>query len=431
MRSLKLAIATQEHVSPTRHFYYDVSSIEITRGEGIYVYDREGREYIDCGSGTFNLSLGYSHPEVVAAMREQMELLIHCSSSFPTRATVALVDELVKVSPPNLDRVHLKVSGGSTANEGAIKMAQMATGKHQVISLFRSHLGQTMMMTQLSGNAFRREPFPAFGCSGLNVPDPYCHRCFYKHTPETCGMLCVERIHDFLEYASSGNVACILVEPISGNGGNILPPPGYFDALRKLCDEHKILLILDEIQTGFGRTGFMFGAEYFGVRPDILTFGKGLGGSGAQVAGILTESRYAGLPVEHHGFTYGANALAAAAGLKTLEIIQRPDFLQNVRTVGAHIMRRLEEIKRHTSMIDDVRGAGLMIGMEVVDSGGKPSAELANKLAHDAVDLGLLLRTSRYGRGNVVKVRPALNITLAEADKICDRLEQLFKRVAS
>jgi 4-aminobutyrate aminotransferase-like enzyme len=412
------------------YFYYQVEDRTITHGEGIQVFDSEGRSYIDCGAGTFNLSLGYSHPEIVRVIRDQAERLVHCSSSYQTDPTRTLVEELVRVSPLNLNRVHLKVSGGSTANEGAIKMAMVATGRHEVITLFRSHLGQTMMMTQLSGNAFRREPFPGGWGGSLKVPDPYCRRCFYKQRPDSCKMLCVERISDFMEYASSGQVACIVVEPISGNGGNIVPPPGYFPALRAFCDQHGIVLILDEVQTGFGRTGSMFAAQHFDVRPDILTFGKGLGGSGAQVAGILTEPKYQVLPIEHHSFTNGANVLAAAAGVKTIEILERPGFLENVKRTGAHIRTRLRDLARRFRFIGDVRGVGLMIGFEIDGPDGAPDVALTNTLAARAPQHGLLLRTSRYGRGNVIKIRPPLTLSLDEADLICDRLDALFARAS-
>jgi 4-aminobutyrate aminotransferase len=196
--------------------------------------------------------------------------------------------------------------------------------------------------------------------------------------------------------------------------------------LRKLCDEHEILLIVDEIQTGFGRTGTMFAIEQFNVRADIMTFGKGLGGSGAQIAGILAEQRWQGLPLEHHAFTFGGNILAAAAGAKTLEILQRPGFLENVRTTGAHILDRLRVLAHRFPVIGDVRGLGLMIGFEVVEPGNVPSPALANEIAHRGFEHGLLLRLSRYGRGNVVKIRPPLTLTLAEADLICDRLEDLL-----
>lgn len=409
------------------HIYYPVSDTVMLRGEGIYLYDSEGRSYIDCASATFNLSLGYSHPAVIQAITDQAAQLIHITSSFQSAPINELVAKLVELSPKNLTKVHLKVSSGSVANEGAIKMAQLATGKRDVISMFRSHLGQTMMMASLSGNGFRKEPFPLLYSGGLQVPDPYCHRCFYNQKKETCGMLCVQRIDDFVEYASSGQVAAVVVEPISGNGGNIVPPDGYFQALRQFCDDNDIVLIFDEIQTGIGRTGHMFAADHFGVEPDAITVAKGLGGSGAQVAGILTNEKLAGLPGHHHSFTYGANLLAAAAANATLDIISKPEFLANIRATGNHILGRLEDMRGRYRQIGDVRGVGLMIGFEMEADGGDPDVDLTNHLAKKAMEHGLIMRTSRYGYGNVLKIRPPLTLTLTEADLICDRLEELFE----
>ena len=411
----------------TDHIYYPVSDTQMLRGEGVYLYDSDGRSYIDCASATFNLSLGYGHPVVIKAIKDQAEKLIHITSSFQSQPINELVGKLVALSPKNLTKVHMKVSSGSAANEGAIKMAQVATGKRDVITMFRSHLGQTMMMASLSGNSFRKEPFPLLYPGGVHVPDPYCHRCFYKQQPDSCGMLCVDRIDDFVEYASSGQVAAVVVEPISGNGGNVVPPDGYFPALRRFCDENGIMLIFDEIQTGIGRTGRMFAAEHFGVEPDAITIAKGLGGSGAQVAGILTGEHMAGLGANHHSFTYGANLLAAAAANATLDVVSQPDFLANVRTVGDHILARLHDIRTRYRQVGDVRGIGLMIGFELENPNGEPNVALTNHLAKAAMNHGLILRTSRYGFGNVLKIRPPLTLTMTDADLICDRLEQLFE----
>ncbi|MFD9478707.1 MULTISPECIES: aspartate aminotransferase family protein [Streptomyces] len=399
-------------------------------GEGIYLYDSDGRGYIDCASATFNLSLGYRHPAVIKAIKDQADELIHVSSSFQTDPINSLSARLVDLAPKRLTKAHLKVSGGSVANEGAIKMAQLATGRRDVVTMFRSHVGQTMMMASLSGNAFRRAPFPTLYPGGMQVPDPYCHRCFYGQKEGSCGLMCVDRISDFLEFASSGSVAAILVEPISGNGGNIVPPDGYFPKLRELCDDHGIKLIFDEIQTGIGRTGRMFAAEHFGVEPDAMTVGKGLGGSGAQVAAILASDELSGLPTSDHSFTYGANLLAAAAGLATLDIIDDPAFLANVRATGERILGRLAEMATRHACISDVRGVGLMIGIEIADAAGKPDSDLTNHLADKAMDHGLMLRTSRYGHGNVLKIRPPLVLTLEEADLICDRFDALLKQHA-
>lgn len=406
--------------------YYPVSKAKMVRGEGVYLYDEEGVGYIDCASATFNLSLGYSHPAVIAAMKAQVESLVHITSSFQSDPINELARKLISHAPKNMTQVHPKVSGGSVANEGAIKMAQRATGKSDVITLFRSHLGQTMMMTSMSGNAFRRMPFPNLFPGSLQVPDPYCYRCFYDKKPNNCGMICVSRIDDFLEYASSGRVAAIVVEPISGNGGNVVPPDGYFQELRKLCDKNDIVLIFDEIQTGIGRTGQMFAAQHFGVEPDVITTAKGLGGSGAQVAAIITNKRLAGMPSSQHSFTYGSNLMAAAAANVTLDIISQPEFLANVRATGDLILLRLRDMQRRYRCIGDVRGVGLMIGFEIVKHDSSEDVKLTNVLADKAMEYGLILRTSRYGVGNVLKIRPPLILTMQEANKICDRLEELF-----
>jgi 4-aminobutyrate aminotransferase-like enzyme len=288
-----------------------------------------------------------------------------------------------------------------------------------------------MMMTSMSGNAFRKAPFPMLYPGSLQVPDPYCYRCFYGQDRAGCGLMCVDRLDDFLEYASSGRVAAIVVEPISGNGGNIVSPDGYLPALRQFCDRHGIALILDEIQTGIGRTGRMFAAQHFGVEPDAITAGKGLGGSGAQVAAILTNDRLAGLPGHHHSFTYGANLLAAAAASVTLDIVGQPEFLANVTATGSHIMARLAELQRRFPCIGDVRGVGLMIGVELIKEDREPDVALTNELAARSMEHGLIMRTSRYGHGNVIKIRPPLILTMAQADEICDRFESLLSAVTS
>ncbi|KYD05612.1 aspartate aminotransferase family protein [Bacillus atrophaeus] len=421
-------MGTKEITNPDS-LYYKVDDVVMERGEGIYLYDQEGNEYIDCASATFNLNLGYSNKEVIDTVKDQADKLIHVTSSYQTDAVNKLAEKLVEISPDNLTKVHPKVSSGSAANEGAIKMAQYYSGKTDVISLFRSHLGQTYMMSALSGNSFRKEPFSPQFSFGLQVPDPYCNRCFYNQKPGSCGMLCVERINDFIEYASNGKVAAMIVEPISGNGGNVVPPKDYFKQLRKLCDEHDIALIFDEIQTGFGRTGKMFAADHFDVKPNMMTVAKGLGGTGFQVAATLTEEKYTGLPGYTHSFTYGSNVLASAAACKTIDIMQRPGFLENVTVVGNYIMDSLEKMKEDFTFIEDVRGVGLMIGVEIVKENNVPDVELTNYIADKAMEYGLILRTSRYGFGNVFKIRPPLTITLSEAELLCFKLRKLLEDI--
>lgn len=412
------------------YFFAPTEDVVIDRGQGIYLWDSKGKKYIDCAAATFNLSLGYSNQEVLEAVAEQAGKLVHVTSSYMCEPVAKLVEKLVEVTPKSLTKIHLKVSGGSTANEGAIKMAHYYNKKAGVISLFRSHVGQSIFTMNVSGLGFRREPFANFGNSGIvHVPPAYCHRCFYEKTPDSCGMLCASRIEEYIKYACNGNISAMILEPILGNGDNIIPPREYFVKLRELADKYEFALIFDEIQTGIGRTGHMFAAQYFDVEPDIMTIAKGLGGTGFQIAAIACKEEYSKMEPYHLSFTYGSNSISSAAGLKTLEIITRDGFLDNVTVVGNYIVDRLNKSKEKNSFIGDVRGVGLMIGFEIEDINGEESLALAKKIQKLAFEKGLIMRGSRYGKGNVLKIRPALIVTMDEAKLICDILDDVFDEV--
>lgn len=409
---------------PAEPFYYDVGQTVMVRGEGIYLFDQTGRRYLDCISGTFNLLLGHNHPAILAAVKEQMDRLVFAGSTFQSEPVSALADALIRICPPNLTRVHLRSPGGSTANEGAIRIAQNVTGKRDVITMFRGHLGQTMATISMSGFAFHRAPFPYHYPGAVHVPDPYCYRCFYGQEPESCALPCVSRIADFIKYASSGSVACLILEPIFGVGGNITPPARYFQELKQLCEEQDIILIFDEVQTGFGRTGHFFAADHFGVSPHMMTFAKGVTGSGFPLGGILTEPRLMGLPRVHHGFTYGGYPVAAAAALKTIEIISEPSFLPSVRRVGAALKERLRALMARFDFIGDVRGVGLMLGVEIIGPGKRADPARTQDLARRLFERGMIIRISEHGRGNVFEVRPSLILTEEQAHEIADRFEE-------
>ncbi|HMA46734.1 MAG TPA: aspartate aminotransferase family protein, partial [Frankiaceae bacterium] len=331
--------------APPGPFSYPTGDVTLVRGQGVRLWDDTGRRYLDGISGTFNLPLGHGHPRVVAAVREQAGTLAYASSSFQTRPVRELAAALVRLSPPHLTRVHLRSTGGSTANEGAIRIAQHATGRRDVVTMFRGHLGQTIATAGMSGYASRRAPFPASVAGRLVVPDPYCFRCFYRQRPQDCGLWCVERIADFLRYAGDGQAAAVLVEPVCGVGGNVVPPPGYLAELRRFCDERGIVLVFDEVQTAFGRTGHMFAADHFGVAPDMITVAKGLSGLGLPLGAVLLTDRLAGLDRQYHSFTSGGQPLAAAAALATLEVITAPGFLDRVRRVGGLLMGELTALR--------------------------------------------------------------------------------------
>lgn len=402
------------------------SAIFAVDAYGVYVKDDSGREYIDCASGTFDQPLGHKHPALVAAIRSQAENLAYVGTPFMSSLLVELAEKLVSIAPPGLSAVHLRDITGSTAIEGAIKIAQVATGKRDVITLFGSHHGQTALTTDASGNSFRRGPYPTHYAGMLQVPAPYCLRCFYRQKFPQCEMLCVSRIEQFIEHASSGSIAALIVEPILGNGGNIVPPPGYFAGLRELCDRHGMLLIVDEVQTGMGRLGTMFATEHFGIRPHMMVLAKGLGGPAPRGA-ILLEKQLQQMPRYQHSSTGASSLLSAATALATIEVLQQPGFLEGVRQRGRYLGDRLHALSTKFGFIAEARGVGFMWGLEIVGSDGKPDVELCNRLVAGGPYYGLMLRSSRYGFGNVLKVRPPLIMTLAEIDEMTQRLEALFE----
>ena len=408
-------------------------NVQFTKGSGIRLYTPEKEEYLDAVSGTFNLALGYSYPELVDALKNQVEELIHVSSSFTGQLAQEVLDSILEHAPEHITDGWMRDIIGSTANEGAVKIANKYNGKNEVISLSLSHHGQTLFATSISGNAFRRRSFSntLVTQNGI-VPAPYCYRCPYsaKGAP-ACGYLCAEAIYDHAQYASNGNVSCLILEPILGNGGNIIPPEGYFERIRKICDELDIVLIADEVQTGIGRTGYMFASEHYDIQPDIITLAKGLGGIGIPAAAIIYRSEFAVLEKFEHSYTSGGNLLSLTASQKTMEVVSREGFLENVRENGKVLGSLLLQLKeKYGHVIGDVRGIGYMWGLEIVDREGAPDVKLTNHIIDTALEEhNLILRGSRYGFGNVVKVRPALTATLDDIEEICARLDKLFSQL--
>ncbi|CDN42722.1 MULTISPECIES: aspartate aminotransferase family protein [Paenibacillus] len=397
-------------------------------GKGIKLIDDSGAEYLDGVSGTFNLSLGYNHPYVVEKVQEQVGNLTHMSSSFTEPYVNEVLDHLVEYAPNGINAGWMRDITGSTANECATKIAQKYTESTDIISLFLSHHGQTQFATGISGNAFRRRKFPnSAAANSLHVPAPYCYRCPFNASRPNCGFQCIEAISDHIEYASSGSVACMIIEPILGNGGNIIPPDGYFERLRKLCDEYNLILIADEVQTGIGRTGYMFASELFDIRPDMITLAKGLGGIGVPVAAVLMQSRLDVLEKHEHSFTSGSNLISVTAAKSTLDVVSEPGFLDEVKLKGEILGELLGELAEKHSCIGEARGVGLMWGLEIVDSEDAPDVAKANAAIERAFsDQRLILRGSRYGFGNVVKVRPSLTVTADELVEIVGRLDSVL-----
>ncbi|MEU4160659.1 aspartate aminotransferase family protein [Actinoplanes sp. NPDC026670] len=391
-------------------------------GDGIYLHVR-GERFIDCASGTFNVSLGYSAPEIIEALHAQLDRTAHLSSDFTRSRSAEIFDLMRDDLPEHIGAFWFRDITGSGANEAAIRIVQKATGRSDIVSLFLSHHGQTVGTTGVSGNAFRQRSFSLPFPHSVKMPGPDCANCFYGQTPGSCAMLCARRLEDFVEFASSGRVAAVVVEPIMGNGGNIVPPPEWYSVLRETCDRLGVLIIADEVQTGFGRTGSFFASTGYAaaLRPDVITFAKGAGGVGIPVAGVLMRPELDVLEPWEHSSTSGANPLALVALEETIRYLRGHRVLDGVRVAGDLLQRGLLALSRTFREMTGVRGVGLMQAFDL-----PTSVDVAQFIALGRRH-GLLLRGSRYGFGRTVKVRPPLIITPEQVDDLLARLHETLR----
>lgn len=376
------------HLSPVWTHY---TPIVVDHAKGCYVYDDQNQAYLDftCGIGVTNT--GHCHPKVVAAIREQAGKILHAQANILVhQPMLELVQELRTIVHPSIDGFFF-TNSGAEAIEGAVKLARMATGRPNVIVFqgsFHGRTGQTMAMTT-SKTIYRAgyQPLPA----GVFVtPFPYAYR--YGWAEETTSQWCLNEL-DFLLHSQTApnETAAILIEPVLGEGGYVVPPSSFLMGLREICDQHGIMLIFDEVQSGFGRTGKWFAQEHFNIVPDIMTVAKGLA-SGMPLAGVfsrldLMEKWTPG----SHGGTYGGNAVASAAALATICAIRDEDMLGNAHVRGVQLLMGLRKLQEEYPVIGDVRGLGLMIGIEFTGSDGKPAKAIAKAIIQACQDHKLLL----------------------------------------
>lgn len=402
------------------------NNFEKYQGEGIYLLI-ENKRYIDCASGTFNLSLGYSEKSIINELKLQMDRCCHLPSQFTHERSRQVYKQMEPYLPEHIKSFWFRDIIGSTANECAVRIAQKYTGKFEVLSLFASHHGQSLLTTEISGNAFRKKNFSNNSSIGLKIPSYNCANCFYSQTKENCNLECALRMEDFIEYASSGSIAALIIEPVQGNGGNIVPKDGYFKIVRRICDKYNILIIADEVQTCFGRTGTFFASNGFAkdLKPDIITFAKGAGGIGIPVAGVLMRKELDILEKWEHSTTSGANPLALTAMSATINYIEKHNILENVNKCGNLLKAGLLKLSKKHFAVKNVTGLGLMCAFDL------SNRKFVNKLLEIAYENGLIVRASRYDFGTAIKVRPPLIVTEEEIHliiKILDKsLEQLEK----
>jgi 4-aminobutyrate aminotransferase len=405
----------QEVISPS---YARAYPFAMERGKGTEVWDVDGNRFLDFAAGIAVTATGHSHPKVVRAIQEQAEKFIHISSDFYHQSWVELGERLDHIAPFKEDAVSFMTNSGTESVEAAIKLARYHTGATQFIGFLGAFHGRTLgSLSFTASKPLYHEGFYPLMSGVVHVPYPNPYRPVLAAKPgEDCGETVVRYIEEQLlgKLLPSEDVAGILVESIQGEGGYLVPPLGFFPALRALCDRHDILLIVDEVQSGMGRTGKWWAIEQFGVEPDIVCVGKGVA-SGIPLGAIIARKSVATWPLGSHGNTYGGNPIACAAALATLDLI-RDEYLQNAREVGEYALDALNEIAVRHPSVGQVRGIGLMIGVEFVmdKQTREPAHDLRDRVVDHAFRRGLL--TLGCGK-STIRFSPPLSISRSEVDE--------------
>ena len=419
----------QEVIAPGQQRIALLSELALASGRGAAVTDLDGNTYLDFFAGVAVASLGHAHPRYVAAVEAQLRRI--SVGSFTTENRLRLLRLIAKLAPGALGRTQL-FSSGAEAVEAAFRLAMSYTGKHEVVGFWGGFHGKTAGVMGLIGDESKHGWGPLPG-GRSSVPYADCCRCPFKLTYPSCGMACVEFARQSIKRTTAGAVAAIIIEPVQGTAGNVVPPPEFLPAVQSIAHEIGALLIADEMITGFGRTGRWFGCNHTGVVPDVMTVGKGMG-SGFPISGLIsTDTIVAAKPFSRpsaSSSSYGGNPLAATAALATIETIIEEGLVEHAARIGARMLDRLRAMQEKYAFLGDVRGAGLLIGLDLVrDRATKEplAREITERIFTEALRRGLLM----MGYFPRVRLNPPLTITAEQADAGLAILDEAFAAVAS
>lgn len=393
-----------------------------------YVWDLEGRKYLDFFGGILTLSVGHTNPKVTARIKAQVDRLQHTSTLYPNEAIVELAEKVAQITPGKLQKSFF-TNSGTEANEAAILLARVATGSYDVVALRHSYSGGSAMTKSLTGQA----PWRKAGVISVGVAhaiNPYCYRCPLGLTYPSCDVACANDVENLIQAGTSGQIAAFIAEPIQGVGGFITPPPEYFKIVFNTVKKYGGLFIADEVQTGFGRTGkHWFGIEHWEVFPDIITCAKGMG-NGVPIGATVTTAELAGSFQGMILSTSGGNPVTCVAARATIQVIEEENLLENAHSVGSYFREQLNALQEKYPLIGDVRGMGLMQGLELVKDRQtkEPAPEALAQLFERTRDNGLLIgKGGLYG--NVVRLSPMLNISKADVDEAVRLLDKSFAEI--
>ena len=414
----------KEFLFPAVATYYQ-EPIALVKGEGEYVWDDAGNRYLDCFGGVLTVSVGHANPKINAAIIEQTGKIQHTSALYANENQSNLAAKLAEITPGDLKKSFF-TSTGTEADDTAVFAAKLATGRHEIVVLRHSYSGRSATALSSVGHSTWK-PLPSQVAGVVHAPAPYCYRCPFKATPDNCGMACANDIEELIQTTTIGEIAAFMAEPILGVGGFIVPPPGYFERAYEIARNYGGLCIADEVQTGWGRTGDKwFGIEQWDVVPDIMTSAKGMANGvpiGWTIATAEVADKFPGLTFA----TFGGNPVSTAAALAVIKLIEDEDLRTNARVVGGYLREKLEELKEKYQVIGDVRGMGLMQGVELVKNREtkEPAPEALLKVFEETKRHGVLIgKGGLYG--NVIRTGMMLNSTKDNVDELIAALDKGF-----
>jgi len=419
----------EQFISPSSARYYP---LVVESASGCVVKDVDGNEYIDLNAGIACMNVGHSHPKVVAAVKAQCDRFLHYSNTdFYYREVINLAEKLAEIVPGSFEKKTFFGNSGTEAVEAAVKLAKWHTRKPLFLGFINAFHGRTAgALAFTASKPVQKRYFSPLTPGVAHVPYAYCYRCPFKLTYPECHYWCVDFIDEFVlqKYLPPEDVAAMLVEPIQGEGGYVVPPPEYFQRLKKLADKYRLLFIADEVQTGVGRTGKWFAIENWGVEPDIICVAKALA-SGLPIGATVAKAGVMDWVEGSHASTFGGNPVSCAAAAAVIEVIKEEKLLENANKQGAYALKRLGELQERCEIVGDVRGKGLMIGVELVEDkeGKKPAVQKAAHVITRAWKRGVAVVTCG---ASTLRIAPPLTIQRELLDAALDIVEDVIEEVA-
>lgn len=405
----------------------------ITRAKGCYFWDEKGNKYLDFQSQLVNVNAGHQHPRIIAAINDQATKLCYVLPGTTNDKRAIMAKMLAEHAPGDLCKSFI-VTGGGIANENAIKIARAYTGKQKIITRYRSYHGGTYGTGSIMGDPRRKGVEPGVPGS-IRVWDPFCYRCFFKMKYPECNLHCAEAIREVIEVEGPDSIAAIMVEPITASNCRIVPPDGYLQRLRDICNDYGMLLIFDEVMTGFGRTGKWFAAEHWNVTPDIMTLSKGINNGTLPLGVVMTTSKVADFFDQNFlyaGLTQFGNPVSCAAAIASMQVYEDEGMIKNAEKLGNYLMDFLADIKERHPSVGDVRGMGLFAAIELVkDKKSKeplvswtmPNYENKHSLIKTILTRLKELGVQTYARWNVIMLAPPLCITKEELNEGLEKID--------